>query len=69
MHVELGVADEEPGPGEVRLVVLVVADHVAGVLAQPALDALAELLGALHVGLVHGKGAFGWSALGVKAGT
>ena len=30
-----------------------VAHHVAGVLAQEALDALAELLRALHVELLH----------------
>ena len=53
VHVELGVADEEPRPGERRLVLLVVADDVAGVLAQEALDALAELLAALDVDLLH----------------
>src|SRR5256885_10148309 len=35
------------------LVLLVVAYHVAGVLAEEALDALAELLRALHVDLRH----------------
>ena len=35
------------------LVVFVVADHVADVLAQPALDALAELLAAVDVCLGH----------------
>jgi hypothetical protein len=36
-----------------RLVLLVVADDVTGVLTQEALDALAELLPALDVGLHH----------------
>ena len=53
VHVQLGVPDEVPRPGIGRLVVLVVADHVADVLAQPALDALAELLAAVDVGLGH----------------
>ncbi len=41
------------GPEKDFLVLLVVTDHVAGVLAQEALDALAELLRALHVDLLH----------------
>src|SRR5256885_7612529 len=53
MHVQFGGPDEEARPGERRLVLLVVADHVAGVLAEEALDALAELLRALHVDLLH----------------
>ena len=53
VHVELGVAQEEPRAGEGRLVVLVVTDDVADVLAQEALDALAELLAALDVDLRH----------------
>src|SRR4051812_43964669 len=53
VHVELGQPDEEPRPGERRLVLLVVTDHVAGVLAEVALDALAELLRALDVHLLH----------------
>src|SRR3954447_23983347 len=53
VHVELGVAQEEAGTGEVHLVVLVVAHDVTGVLAQEALDALAELLAALDVLLHH----------------
>ena len=55
MHVKLGVADKKTGAGEVGLVFLVVTYYVAGVLAQPALDALAELLRAFHVWLVHGE--------------
>ena len=45
-------ADEEPRAGERRLVLLVVADDVADVLAQEALDALAELLRPLDVDLL-----------------
>src|SRR5579875_3908326 len=51
VHVELGGADEEPRPGERGLVLLVVTDDVTGVLAEVALDALAELLAALDVDL------------------
>ena len=53
VHIQLGVPDEVAGPGVGGLVVLVVADHVADVLAQPELDALAELLAAVDVGLLH----------------
>ena len=53
VHVQLGQPDEEPRPGEGRLVLLVVTDDVAGVLAEEALDALAELLRALDVDLLH----------------
>src|SRR5262249_18132493 len=53
VHVQLGGADEEPRTGERDLVVLVVTDDVADVLAEKALDALAELLRALDVHLLH----------------
>src|SRR3954447_823390 len=53
VHVELGVAQEEARAGERLLVLLVVAYDVADVLAQEALDALAELLAALDVLLHH----------------
>src|SRR6478736_1077630 len=53
VHVELGRTDEETGSGERLLVVLVVTHDVAGVLAEEALDALAELLRALDVDLLH----------------
>ena len=53
VHVELGEPDEEAGTGEGLLVLLVVTDDVAGVLAEEALDALAELLAALDVDLLH----------------
>src|SRR6478735_1708211 len=45
VHLELGGPDEEARPREGLLVVLVVAHDVARVLAEEALDALAELLG------------------------
>jgi hypothetical protein len=44
VHLKLRDAHEEPRAGERVLVVRVVPDHVAGVLAQVALNALAELL-------------------------
>src|SRR6202034_1909905 len=53
VHLELGEADEEPGPGVVGLVLLVISDDVADVLAHEALDALAELLTPLDVDLSH----------------
>ena len=53
VHVELGVPRKKRGPGEGLLVLLVVAHDVADVLAQEALDALAELLAALDVLLHH----------------
>jgi hypothetical protein len=46
-------ARKNRGPGEGRLVLLVVTYDVAGVLAEEALDALAELLPALDVDLRH----------------
>jgi len=42
MHVELGLPHQIAGSGERRLVLLVITHHVARVLAQEALDALAE---------------------------
>ncbi len=53
MHLELGEAGEEPRPREGCLVLLVVADDVADVLAEEALDALAELLASVDVDLRH----------------
>src|SRR6185437_10910798 len=53
VHVELGDAHQVARTGERLLVLLVIAHHVAGVLAQVALDALAELLRALDVHLGH----------------
>ena len=69
VHLELGEADEEAGPGVGGLVLLVVADHVADVLAHEALDALAELLAALDVDLLHPVAVVGPGAGGAKAGT
>ena len=54
------------GPGVVRLVLLVVADHVAHVLAHEALDALAEFLAALDVDLLHPVGAVGLGLAGLE---
>ena len=56
MHLERGDADEEARAGK-TVVLVVVAQHVAHVLAQEALDALAELLHAVDVGLLHAPGA------------
>ena len=53
MRLELHVADEHAGAGVMGLVVLVVPDHVADVLAHEAFDALAELLAPLDVDLHH----------------
>src|SRR3954471_14588592 len=43
VHVQLGHPHQEPRPGEGLLVLVVVTHDVAGVVAQEALDALAEL--------------------------
>ena len=59
VHLELGVADEQPRAGELVLVLLVIADHVADVLAEEALDAPVELLDPIDVGLLHPVGAVG----------
>src|SRR5262245_19417020 len=53
VHVEFGKPDEEPRAREALLVLIVVADHVAGVLTEEALDALAELLRPLDIDLRH----------------
>src|SRR2546425_1344952 len=59
MHVEARDLDEEARPGERALLVVVVANHVAHVLAQEALDALVELLNAIDILLHHPVGAGG----------
>src|SRR5439155_1114235 len=59
VHVEAGQLDEEARPREILLLLLVVADDVADVLAQEALDALVELLDAIDVLLHHPIGAVG----------
>ena len=53
VHLELRRPCEEAGAGEGGLVLLVVADHMAHVLAQVALDALAELLTPFDIDLLH----------------
>ena len=57
VHVERGESDEEARSGVGGLVLLVVTDDVADVLAKEALDALAELLGPVDVELRHAVGA------------
>src|SRR5580704_433782 len=52
MHFETGNANEETGSAELFLLG-VVAEDVADVLAEEALDALAEFLHTVHVTLVH----------------
>ena len=58
MHLQRGGVDQEPRPDEF-LVQLVVAQHVADVLAEEALDALPELLHPVDVRLGHPPGAVG----------
>ena len=52
VHLEAGDADEE-ARAEVALLQCVVAQHVADVLAEEALDALAELADPVDVLLLH----------------
>ena len=52
------------GPANCGLVLLVVADDVADVLAEEALDALAELLAPLDVDLLHAVAAGRLAAAG-----
>src|SRR5678815_185614 len=58
VHLERRRVDQEARSDEL-LVLVVVAQHVAHVLAQEALDALAELLHPVDVGLRHAPGAVG----------
>ncbi len=58
VHLQRGHVDEEPRADEL-VVLVVVAQHVADVLAQEALDALAEFLHAVDVFLLHPPGAVG----------
>src|SRR6185437_7859123 len=55
VHLELGDPHQEARPGVCGHVLLVVTDHVAHVLAQEALDALAELLRPRDVHLLHAE--------------
>ena len=58
MHFECGGVDQETRPDElVELTML--AEYVADVLAEKALDTLAKLLHAVYVGLLHAPGAVG----------
>src|SRR6266702_6150205 len=52
VHLERGEADHEARPHE-RVLARLVPQHVADILAQVALDALAELLDPVHVLLHH----------------
>src|SRR5262245_33873938 len=54
MHLQAGDADEEAGAGEAVLL-LVIAQHVADVLTEEALDALAELLYPVDVRLLDAQ--------------
>ncbi len=58
IHLQRGRIHQEARADEL-VVHVVVAQDVADVLAQEALDALAELLHAVHVGLLHAPGAVG----------
>src|SRR5437867_1890136 len=68
VHLERGEAHEEPRPGEALLVLFVVADDVADILAEEALDALVEFLNALDVLLVHPPLAVGVLRLRLERG-
>src|SRR5829696_5379469 len=68
VHLQPLVSDEEPGAGELGVLV-VGPEDVADVLAHKALDALLRLVETLHVLLVHGEGRLlagleGFDALG-----
>ena len=58
VHLQRRRVDQEPRADEL-VVLVVVAQDVAHVLAQEALDALAELLHAVDVLLLHPPGAVG----------
>jgi hypothetical protein len=53
MHLERRRIHEVPRPDEAFLVLRVIAHDVADVLAEEALDALAEFLHAIDVALRH----------------
>ena len=58
MHLQRGRVNQEPRADE-GVMELVVAQHVADVLAQEALDTLPEFLDPVHVRLGHPPGAVG----------
>src|SRR5262249_33665955 len=68
VHLQFGQPDEEAGPGEALLLLVVVPDDVADVLAQEALDALPELLPAVDVLLHHPVGAVRLRGSGLEGG-
>ena len=68
VHLERGQPHEEARAGERRLVLLVVADDVADVLAQEALDALVELLDAVDVLLLIRRVPSASGGLGLNGG-
>ena len=55
MHLERRDVHQEPRPDEL-VVHLMLAQDVADILTQEALDALPELLHPIHVGLIHPPG-------------
>src|SRR6185437_11051710 len=58
VHLQCRNVHEEARPNEL-LLLLVLAQHVADVLAQKALDAFPEFLHPIHVALLHAPGAIG----------
>src|SRR5690242_18031498 len=58
VHLQCRNVHEEARPDEL-LLLLVLAQHVADVLAQKALDAFPEFLHPIHVALLHAPGAIG----------
>src|SRR5262249_21134824 len=52
MHFQAGNTDEKSWAAEIFLLVMV-AQHVADILAQEALDAFAEFLNAVNIFLIH----------------
>ena len=55
MHIQLGYPDKETRPSKGFLVLFMIANDVAGILAEEALDAFAELLTALDIYLFHAR--------------
>src|SRR5207245_941975 len=68
VHFQRRQAHEEARSGKARLVGLVIADHVADVLAQEALDALMELLDAIDVFLEHAPRTVGFARSRLEGG-
>ena len=53
VHIEFGDTNKEARSSKGLLILFVIANNVAGVLTQEALDALTEFLAALHIDLLH----------------